>query len=390
MSVLDASSVKILLVTNDFGPRAGGIETFVMGLLERMPFSSTLVYTSSQGDTSRYDALWMKKHGFTVIRDRSQILLPTPRVIREINRVISRERITHLWFGAAAPLALMTPYLKRRHPHLRAVALTHGHEVWWAKIPPFSLLMRWIGSGLDAIGYLASYTKHEIAKGLWAKDRDKLVQIAPGIDVDRFAPVTAADAKAELRHSLGLKDERILISVGRLVHRKGQDRLIDALPKIIEEIPNAHLLIVGEGPYRVKLEERANSLAVRQAITFLGRLQLDELPLYLSISDLFAMPSRDRLAGFEVEGLGIVYLEASSCSLPVIVGRSGGAPDALINGETGLLVDGTNPKEIAEACIELLRDPVRASAMGEKGRSWVTTQWNWDRWAAEFQAALLH
>lgn len=390
MSVLDASSVKILLVTNDFGPRAGGIETFVMGLLERMPFSSTLVYTSSQGDTSRYDALWMKKHGFTVIRDRSQILLPTPRVIREINRVISRERITHLWFGAAAPLALMTPYLKRRHPHLRAVALTHGHEVWWAKIPPFSLLMRWIGSGLDAIGYLASYTKHEIAKGLWAKDRDKLVQIAPGIDVDRFAPVTAADAKAELRHSLGLKDERILISVGRLVHRKGQDRLIDALPKIIEEIPNAHLLIVGEGPYRVKLEERANSLGVRQAITFLGRLQLDELPLYLSISDLFAMPSRDRLAGFEVEGLGIVYLEASSCSLPVIVGRSGGAPDALINGETGLLVDGTNPKEIAEACIELLRDPVRASAMGEKGRSWVTTQWNWDRWAAEFQAALLH
>jgi phosphatidylinositol alpha-1,6-mannosyltransferase len=360
-----------------------------MGLLERLPEGSTSVYTSDQGETTAYDKKWLVEHGFNVTRDRSRILLPTPRVISEIGRAISREGITHLWFGAAAPLGVMAPLLKRKYPHLRAVALTHGHEVWWSRIPPFSILMRLIGSGLDSIGYLAEYTRKEIAKGLRKRDKSKLVQIAPGIDIDRFAPNFDESAKSRLKESLGLQEKRILISVGRLVHRKGQDRLIDALPKIIDEIPNAHLLLVGEGPYRKKLEERVHRRGLSRSVTFVGRLQLDELPLYLSISDLFAMPSRDRLAGFEVEGLGIVYLEASSCALPVIVGRSGGAPDALIDGETGLLVDGTDADDVARACIEILSDPQRASEMGEKGRAWVVTRWNWDRWAEEFQAVLL-
>jgi phosphatidylinositol alpha-1,6-mannosyltransferase len=389
MSVPDASSVKILLVTNDFGPRAGGIETFVIGLLERMPIASTFVYTSSQGETSKYDARWLNNYGFAVNRDRSRILLPTPRVIRAVNRVISHEGITHLWFGAAAPLAVMVPFLKRKHPQLRTIALTHGHEVWWAKIPPFSLFMRWIGKGLDSIGYLTRYTKDEIAKGLRKEDRAKLIQIAPGIDIDRFAPQADEVTKSHLRQSLGLQGKRVMISVGRLVHRKGQDRLIDALPKVIDAIPEAHLLLVGEGPYREKLERRAERLGVRKSVTFVGRVQLDQLPIFLSLAELFAMPSRDRLGGFEVEGLGIVYLEASSCALPVIVGRSGGAPDALLHGETGLLVDGKDVQEVAAACIELLSDPVRASEMGAKGRAWTATQWNWDRWAGEFQASLL-
>jgi phosphatidylinositol alpha-1,6-mannosyltransferase len=146
---------------------------------------------------------------------------------------------------------------------------------------------------------------------------------------------------------------------------------------------------VGEGPDRERLESIARRNEVRDAITFVGRLQLDQLPLYLSIAEIFAMPSRDRLAGLEVEGLGIVYLEASGCGLPIIVGRSGGAPDAVIDGETGLIVDGEDTDSIAEACAQLLRDPSRARAMGFKGREWVTSQWSWDRWAAEFRAALL-
>lgn len=386
----DASNARVLLVTNDFGPRAGGIETFVIGLLERMTHGSTMVYTSKQSETELYDETWLTRHGTRVIRDRSSILLPTPRVIRQILTVIAEERITHLWFGAAAPLALMMPILKRRHPALRSFALTHGHEVWWAKIPPFSLLIRIMGRSLDGIGYLAEYTRREIARGLRPRDREKLVQIAPGIDIEIFKPTEEKSQLESLRETLHLLDKRIIISVGRLVHRKGQDRLIESLPRLRKEFPDLHLLLVGTGPYQGHLEGLVEKHDLRDAVTFVGRIQLDQLPLYLSLAEIFAMPSRDRLAGLEVEGLGIVYLEASSCALPVIVGRSGGAPDALIDGQTGLLVDGNDIDAIAKACGELLRDSARSKAMGAKGREWVRSHWNWDRWAEEFQAALLH
>jgi phosphatidylinositol alpha-1,6-mannosyltransferase len=389
MSVQGVSNPKILLITNDFGPRAGGIETFVMGLLERMDPGSTLVYTSSQNGADVHDKKWQEAHDVRVFRDRSRILLPTPRVIRAISRIIEKENVTHLWFGAAAPLALMTPFLKRRKIALRAIALTHGHEVWWAKIPPFSTLMRIIAGSLDALGYLTRYTKAEISKGVRQRDRKKLVHIAPGIDLHHFSPINDDQRKSEIRSQLGLDGKQIIISVGRLVHRKGQDRLIESIAHLRAEFPEVHLLLVGEGPDRERLESIARRNEVRDAITFVGRLQLDQLPLYLSIAEIFAMPSRDRLAGLEVEGLGIVYLEASGCGLPIIVGRSGGAPDAVIDGETGLIVDGEDTDSIAEACAQLLRDPSRARAMGFKGREWVTSQWSWDRWAAEFRAALL-
>jgi len=389
MSVQGASKPKILLITNDFGPRAGGIETFVMGLLERMEPGSTLVYTSHQEGSDAHDATWREVHDVRVIRDRSRILLPTPRVVRAISRIIEKEEVTHLWFGAAAPLAIMTPFLKRRKSTLRAVALTHGHEVWWAKVPPFSALIRVIAASLDSIGYLTRYTKEAISRGMRKRDREKLIQIAPGIDLEHFSPVNEEDRRSALRSQLGLDGKRIIISVGRLVHRKGQDRLIETLSRLRAEFPEVHLILVGEGPHRERLESIARGNEVLDAITFVGRLQLEQLPLYLSIAEIFAMPSRNRLAGLEVEGLGIVYLEASGCGLPVIVGRSGGAPDAVIHGETGLLVDGEDVDSIANACAQLLRDPSRARAMGAKGREWVTSQWSWDRWAEEFQAALL-
>lgn len=177
--------------------------------------------------------------------------------------------------------------------------------------------------------------------------------------------------------------------MGRLVHRKGQDRLVEALPRILDEVPDAHLLLVGEGPHRKELDRLASKWNVASSITFLGRLHLDDLPKHLTLAELFAMPSRDRLAGLEVEGLGIVYLEASSCALPVIVGKSGGAIDALIDGETGLLVDGESIDEISRACIRLLKDREFSTSLGRRGSEWVRGEWSWDRWSAEFQDALL-
>jgi len=378
-------SKKIICITNDFGPRAGGIETFVIGLIERLPTDSLVVYTSSQDQTADYDAKWLRDFGVKVIRDRSKILLPTPRTIRDVKKVISQEKIETAFFGAAAPLGLMAREI-RKTGVTQIVALTHGHEVWWSKLWPFNLAMRFIGNNVDHLTYLGDFTRSEISRALSEKASQAMVKIAPGIDTDHFAPHPGAQ---ELRRSLGLSDKKVIISVGRLVHRKGQDALIEALPEILKHHPEAHILMVGEGPYRNHLQKLVDKHEVQSAITFIGRIQYSDLPRYISAGDIFAMPSRSRFAGLEVEGLGIVYLEASSCELPVIAGRSGGAPDAVLEGITGKTVDGTKPAEIAAAVISLFDDPAASKQMGIAGRKWINSNWRWKIWSDAFSAILI-
>ena len=374
--------MKILCITNDFGPRAGGIETFVIGLIERMPKGSVIVYTSAQAETTSYDRDWLENFGVEVIRDRSKILLPTPRVARAVNKLARDRNIERAFFGAAAPLGILAKGL-RRNGVTKIVALTHGHEVWWAKLWPFSAAISFIGKHVDHLTYLGDFTRGEISKALSTKAKSAMVKIAPGIDTSHFLPTPSS---SELRSQLGLADKKVIVSVGRLVHRKGQDILIQALPSILQAHPSAHLLLVGEGPYRSHLEKLATDLNVTAAITFIGRIQYRELPRYICVGDLFVMPSRSRLAGLEVEGLGIVYLEASACGLPVIAGKSGGAPDAVIEGVTGVTVDGTKVSDVASAVNSMLANPEKSRAMGESGREWINDKWRWEIWAAEFNA----
>lgn len=378
-----AVSNPVLFVTNDFGPRAGGIETFIIGLIQRRPFGQTIVYTSSQPESEQYDADWMKNYGVRVIRDRSKILLPTPRVAFQLRRIIKSEGITTAAFGAAAPLGLLSASMKRAGV-LRTVALTHGHEVWWAKVFPFNILLRRIGATVDVLTYLGEFTRNAIASALTAKAKSAMVKIAPGIDVDHFSP---SDASA-LRQSLGLADKKVIVSVGRLVHRKGQDHLIESMPEILEVVPNAHLLLVGQGPYREYLQQLVTKNALEDSVTFIGRIQYADLPQYICVGDIFAMPSRSRLMGLEVEGLGIVYLEASACGLPVLAGNSGGAPDAVLHNETGLVVDGTDNKQIAAAAIKLLTKEDSARKMGVVGRQWIIDKWRWEIWSKDFEVLL--
>lgn len=378
------STSPILCITNDFGPRAGGIETFIIGLIERMPKNSVIVYTSSQKDSEPFDRAWSENYGVEVIRDKSTILLPSFRVGRAVRRIARERQITRAFFGAAAPLALLAQGL-RRAGVTRIVALTHGHEVWWAKLWPFSFAIHRIGAGTDHLTYLGNYTKSEISRALSQSAQDAMVKIAPGIDTNHFAPQSNS---AALRDELGLTHKKVIVSVGRLVHRKGQDTLIEALPEILTHIPDAHLLFIGEGPYKDYLVKRAAELQLSHAVTFIGRIQYADLPRYICVGDIFAMPSRSRLAGLEVEGLGIVYLEASACGLAVIGGKSGGAPDAVLEAETGFSVDGTSPHEVADAAITLLQDPVLASGMGSRGRQWIIDEWQWDVWSNRFSALL--
>lgn len=373
---------KILCITNDFGPRAGGIETFVIGLIERMPRDSVIVYTSAQGDTSEYDQRWLDDCGVTVIRDKSKILLPSFRVGRNVRKILKENQITRVFFGAAAPLGLLSHGL-RRAGATRIVALTHGHEVWWAKVWPFSWMMRRIGAGVDVLTYLGNFTRSAISRSLSRNATKSMVRIAPGIDTTHFAPI---DDSEKLKAELDLAQKRVIVSVGRLVHRKGQDTLVEAMPEILEKFPDAHLLFVGVGPHLEYIHKRAIQLGVLANISFVGRVQYRELPRFICVGEIFAMPSRSRLAGLEVEGLGIVYLEASACGLPVVGGRSGGAPDALIEGETGFAVDGRNAREVSDAIITLLENPELGRAMGERGRQWIADEWEWRHWSERFNA----
>jgi len=372
-----------LFITNDFGPRAGGIETFVHGLIERLPRGSVIVYTSAQPNSAQFDAKWLQDYGVEVIRDRSKILLPTPRVIKACQGLIRSRKLTRVAFGAAAPLGVMSRALRRAGAQ-KIVALTHGHEVWWAKVPLFSFAIKYMSQDIDAITYLGEFTRGEISKALNRDDLNKLIQIAPGIDVEHFSPTDSSDLRAEL----GLTDKSVIISVGRLVHRKGQDMLIASLPAIKAAVPNVHLVLVGVGPHQNYLNKLAAKLQVADCVTFIGRINYAELPKYICVGDIFAMPSRSRFFGLEVEGLGIVYLEASSCGLPVVGGKSGGAPDAVLIGETGVVVDGTNTFEIAEACIELLKNPELCELMGAAGREWIIENWRWEIWATKYAELL--
>ena len=378
-----AVSNPVLFVTNDFGPRAGGIETFIIGLIQRRPYGQTIVYTSSQEGSAQFDAEWLANYGVRVIRDRSKILLPTPRVLFHLKKIIRKEGITTAAFGAAAPLGLLSAGMKR-YGVKRTVALTHGHEVWWAKVFPFNLMLRRIGSTVDVLTYLGEFTRNAISKGLTTKAQVSMVKIAPGIDVNHFLPT---DATA-IRHSLGLAEKKVIVSVGRLVHRKGQDHLIQSLPEILNSVADAHLLLVGDGPYRDHLQKLVKRHNLESAVTFIGRIQYKDLPMYLCAGDIFAMPSRSRLMGLEVEGLGIVYLEASACGLPVLAGNSGGAPDAVLLNKTGLVVNGTDNKQIAKAAIELLTNVESSQRMGLAGRQWIIDNWRWEIWSKDFEDLL--
>ena len=377
------SDKKVLLVTNDLGPRAGGIETFVLGLIEGLPKDSLIIYTSSQKGDKAFDAQLLEKFGAVVIRDRAKMLLPTPRITRKAVKILKQQQIKNVWFGAAAPLALMAEKLRSAGAS-NIVALTHGHEVWWAKIPILKSLLKKIIKDVDHLGYLGDFTKGEIAK--ISNQPQKFLQIAPGIDTEHFAPKSA---RGDLIEKYRLDGRRVIVSVGRLVHRKGQDELVKAMPKILEQFPDAILLFVGEGPIKQMLFNSAKQLGVLPKVVFAGRVSHHDLPDYICLGEIFAMPVRSRFSGLEVEGLGIVYLEASACGLPVIVGNSGGAVDAVLDQKTGLLVDGTKSDQIADAICELLANPERAKQMGAAGRDWVIKNWQLSNWSEKFNKVLI-
>ncbi|WML79992.1 glycosyltransferase family 4 protein [Streptomyces sp. VNUA74] len=378
---------KTLIVTNDFPPRPGGIQAFLHNMALCLDPERLVVYASTwkrsrEGveATRAFDA----EQPFTVVRDRTTMLLPTPGATRRATGLLREHGCTSVWFGAAAPLGLMAPALRRAGAE-RLVATTHGHEAGWAQLPAARQLLRRIGESTDTITYLGEYTRSRIAGALTAGAAARMTQLPPGVDEKTFHPGSGGD---EVRARLGLTDRPVVVCVSRLVPRKGQDTLIRAMPRILAAEPDAVLLIVGGGPYEQDLRRLAADTGVAASVHFTGAVPWSELPAHYGAGDVFAMPCRTRRGGLDVEGLGIVYLEASATGLPVVAGDSGGAPDAVLDGETGWVVRGEDPAESADRIVTLLADPELRRAMGERGRAWVEEKWRWDLLAEDLKALL--
>ena len=369
---------RTLIVTNDFPPRRGGIQSFVHALATGLPADSVTVYAPAWNGAAEFDA----RQPFPVIRHPTSLMLPVPGVSRRAAAIAAEYGCDTVLFGAAAPLGLITPVLRKAGVR-RAVALTHGHEAGWAALPGARALLRRIGNEVDVVTYLGEYFRVRLARALSPAAASRMVRLAPGVDVSFFHPGAGGD---QVRQRLGVQGRPVVACVSRMVPRKGQDTLIRAWPAVRSQVSDAVLLLVGDGPYAPALRRLAGRLGVSDAVIFTGPVPWAELPSYYDAADVFAMPCRTRRAGLDVEGLGIVYLEASATGLPVIGGDSGGAPDAILDGETGYVV--RDVPGLATRIIELLTDPARARAMGEKGLAWVERDWREELPAARLQAIL--
>lgn len=374
----DDGVTRTLVVTNDFPPRAGGIQAFVHELVARL--DDVVVYAPAWAGAATFDAA----QAFEVVRHPSSLMLPTRGVAKRAAALLKARHCDAVWFGAAAPLGLLASTLRRAGAD-RIVATTHGHEAGWAQLPVARQTLRRIGDRVDVVTYLGDYTRDRLARALSTSAQDRLARLAPGVDSSFFKPGAGGDV---VRREFGLTDRQVIVCVSRLVPRKGQDVLLRALPAVLRSVPDAALLIVGDGPDRKRLEAITDREGLRAAVRFSGPVAWADLPAHYDAGQVFAMPCRTRRRGLDVEGLGIVYLEASATGLPVVAGRSGGAPDAVILGETGQLVDGRDVAAVAGSIVALLRDPGAAAVMGAAGRAWVEQDWTWDAAAARLAAML--
>lgn len=372
--------MRALVVTNDFPPRPGGIQAFVHNLVRRLPADEVVLYASTWPGAAAFDAL----QRFPVVRHPSSLLLPTPDALHRAQAIARVEGCDRVWFGAAAPLGLLAAGLRRDPGMIRVVASTHGHEVGWAMLPGARQVLRRIGRLADVVTYLGDYTRIRLASAFGP--HPLLTQLPSGVDPTEFHPEAGGEG---IRRRYGLGDRPVVVCVSRLVARKGQDMLVRALPALRRRMPDTALLLVGGGPYRSALERLAREERVEQHAVLTGPVPWEELPAHYAAGDVFAMPCRTRRAGLEIEGLGIVYLEASATGLPVVAGASGGAPDAVRHGETGYVVDGRELDAIIRAVGDLLADSGRRAQMGACGRAWVQRAWRWDLLADRLRGQLI-
>ncbi|GAB3589996.1 GDP-mannose-dependent alpha-(1-6)-phosphatidylinositol monomannoside mannosyltransferase [Corynebacterium faecale] len=360
---------RTLVVTNDFPPTVGGIQSYVRDFLATQDPESIVVFASTQNTAAAksYDATL----DYEVIRWPRTVMLPTPATVDAMTEIIRARDIDNVWFGAAAPLALMAPHA-RKAGATRIIASTHGHEVGWSMVPGARQVLRRIGNEVDTVTYISDYTLGRFSAAFGPQPT--FAHLPSGVDTELFQPATQEQRHAT-RQRFSLSPGAPVVScISRLVPRKGQDMLIEAMPGVLREHPDATLLIVGSG--RIEQQLKRSAAPLGESVRFLGRLEHTDMIDVLAASDIFAMPARTRGGGLDVEGLGIVYLEAQACGVPVIAGASGGAPET-VTPRTGVVVDGRGVDKLTDAITSLLADADRRERMGAAGRRHAEDAWSW-------------
>lgn len=367
--------MRILLVTNDFPPRVGGIQSYLANIYSRLAATHeiTVLAPAFPGDVA-YD----RSRPFEVVRWPTRVYWPVRSLEQKVRELASGKDV--LAFGAVLPMNLIG-----RRLDLPYVVHTHGFEVAWARVPALLQLLRRIGRGARLVTVVSDYTARFIERAL-GRTGTRIEMLKTGVDLERFHP--GVDG-GEVRKRHGLGGRPAVVCVSRLVSRKGQDAIIRALPIVLREVPDAAALLVGGGPARPRLERLARDAGAAGAVVFTGEAREAELPAHYAAGDAFAMPCRSRYAGLEVEGLGLVYLEAQACGRPAVAGDSGGAPEAVIPGVTGFVVPGRDHRALAQSLVELLGDPARARRMGEAARAFMEEYHHWDRVVERYRAMLV-
>ncbi len=365
---------RVLLVTNDFPPRVGGIQSYLASIYGRLPahgYEVRVLAPAFEGDEA-YD----RDAGIEILRWGGSMWRGSPSLSRRVAE-LSRDADA-VAFGAVVPSCVMATKLDRP-----VVVHTHGFEVGWARLPAMrAILARILRSG-SLVTVVSDYTRPFIERAGAVETQ----MLKTGVDLERFNPDIDPSA---VRKRYGLDDRPVVSCVSRLVPRKGQDQIIRAMSAVVRAVPDAVALIVGGGKYGKALRELAIERDVDRAVVFTDEVADAELAAHYAAGDVFAMPCRSRYAGLEVEGLGLVYLEAQACARPAIAGDSGGAPEAVIEGETGIVVGGRDTAGLADALALLLGDLDMARGMGLAGRTFVEAEHDWARVVARYAGLLEH
>ena len=369
--------VRHLLVTNDFPPKIGGIQNYLWELWRRLPPDDVVVHTTPYEGAEAWDA----DQDYTVVRSPEPWLLPQPLLARRVNQLADRYDAEVVILDPAVPAGLIGPHLDRPY----AVVL-HGAEVTIPGRVPGTrqLLNRVLGSASAVIaagGYPAAEAERSLGRPL-----PPCTIIPPGVDVDAFRP-QPAEHRIETRRRLGLPvDGPLVVSVSRLVPRKGMDTLIDASRALRERFPDVSVAIAGRGRSFDALQRQIDESGA--PVTLLGRVPFDDLVDLYAAGDVFSMLCRSRWNGLEQEGFGIVFLEAAASGVPQVAGRSGGAHEAVEDGVSGLVVEPDDPAAAAAAIGELLADDSRRADMAIAGRKRAEQEFSYDVLAARLEAAI--
>lgn len=372
--------MRVLVVTNDYPPRIGGIQYYVERLVDGLVAGGdeVVVYASSHPGATAWDAA----QPYTVVRAATSTLLPTPLVTARVLRLVATHRPEVVLFGAAFPLGLMGPVLRAR-TGVPYVAFTHGLEVSSARVPGGNLPLRAIGSRAAAVTFVSHWCRDELQDAFGPGPRYEL--LPPAVDPAEFHP--GVDG-TEVRRRHHLEGVPLVVCVSRMVERKGQDQLVAALDEVRHRVPDVHLMLVGDGPHRAALEQQVARTGHAGRVVFTGPVPDEELAAHYAAGDVFAMPCRERKGGLEVEAFGIVFIQAQAVGRPVVAGRIGGVPDSLDDGRTGHLVDGTRTGEVADAVARLLESPSTAASMGAAGAARVADGYTWPARTAQLRALL--